>query len=39
VIRCSSASIAAGWSPEGSKSLTTLKVPSVGTMSVMARIA
>ena len=35
----SSSSIAVGWSPEGSKSLTTSKLPSVGTMSVMARIA
>ena len=39
LIRCSSASMAAGWSPEGSNSLTTLKVPWVGTMSVTARIA
>ena len=37
-MRFSSASMAAGWSPEGANSLTTSKTPWVGTMSVMARM-
>ena len=37
-MRRSSSSMAAGWSPEGSKSLTTSKTPWVGTMSVVARM-